>query len=68
MSLLIELNTALKKMDLPKHRKTVDKSGSNLAWLKKNAGRSNKLSPRLQAILSLDNNKIITGDSSELAE
>lgn len=62
MDLLEELNIALTSMDLPKHRKHVDKSGSNLAWLRKHAKQRNEVTPRIQSILDLDINQIVNGN------
>lgn len=52
--LLDELNSELSKMDLPNHRKKVEVSGANKAWLLKNLAKFNNPSDRVMYLLSLN--------------
>lgn len=56
---LDELNELLRKEapDLPPYRLSVNKSGSNLHWLRKNL--SDKVSPQLKELLALDIGRLL---------
>lgn len=63
-SLRKELNEHLAKLDLPFHRKKVEVSGSNLAWLRKHANSRNELTERVAYLLSLTIGQLINGVDS----
>jgi hypothetical protein len=56
MTYLEELNELLNnsELDLPSFRKVVDRSGSNLPWLKKHVGKNQKANDRLKYLIGLD--------------
>jgi hypothetical protein len=56
MTYLEELNELLIKSDLglPSFRTIVDRSGSNLPWLKKHVGKNPDVDDRLKHLISLD--------------
>ncbi len=59
MSKLEALNLILAKMDLPRHRRVVDKHGSNLVFLRKHLHKRNTLDDETKYLISLDINQLV---------
>jgi len=59
MKKIERLNVLLKPLDLPKHKKSVANSGSNLEWLRKNAAKRNELPDELSDLLVLPIGRLV---------
>jgi hypothetical protein len=68
MKKIDKLNALLKKLDLPKHKKSVPSSGANLEWLRKNASKRNELPDGLDTLLATPIGRLVNEDYSELGE
>lgn len=61
MTNLDELNLLLraKELDLPSFRTIVDKSGSNLPWLRKHVAKNPNISDRLKELLEMNSKELL---------
>lgn len=61
MTKLDKLNTFLgdKNLDIPSNRRSVDRHGANLVWLRKHLSQRNKVPEDIQALLEKDVNRLV---------